>query len=114
MYFLKSDLLVLCVLNIEVWNYRNNMLTILIDLIKKGDIASQNMMRAVARQVCEQLISGKISFIFNVWMVFKFIAEECRVWVRKFLRYILLFHFDALLFLYILSFVSGEMKLVIY
>lgn len=35
------------------------MLMILIDLINKGDIASQNMMRAVARQVCEQLINGK-------------------------------------------------------
>lgn len=64
MYFLKSDLHLFCVLNIEVWNYRNNMLMILIDLIIKGDIASQNMMRAVARQVCEQLISGNISFHF--------------------------------------------------
>lgn len=70
MYFLKFDLHLFFVVNIEVWNYRNNMLMILIDLINKGDIASQNMMRAVARQVCEQLISGKISFLFNVWMLF--------------------------------------------
>lgn len=64
MYFLKLDLHLFCVLNIEVRNCSNNVLMILIDLINKGDIASQNMMRAVARQVCEQLISGKIAFPF--------------------------------------------------
>jgi hypothetical protein len=57
---------ILCVLNIEVCSCRNGMLTILLDLINKGDTASQNMMRAVARQVCEQLISGKIYFLFTV------------------------------------------------
>lgn len=28
----------------------------------KGDFASQNMMRSIARQVCEQLVSGELNF----------------------------------------------------
>lgn len=79
MYFFKIDIHLFCVLNIDVHNYSDNPLMILIDLLNKGDIASQNMMRAVARQVCEQMISGKVYFLYNVSVVFKLIAGKRRI-----------------------------------